>query len=242
MSALDALRRGGIDLVIIDVQMPGMDGISVLEALPAEQRPLSILLTAHEQFAVRAFALRAADYLLKPVDDERFADALDRARQLWQMRSVTPNASAKAGPQTNAQIPDLQTAQDSPPAQNTDARAAERQASARPATLDVRIGRRHVLVRVQEITHIEADGDYATLHVAGNAYLYRQSLQRLSEQLDPECFLRIHRSAIVRLDAVAEMQLLANRDALLRLNDGTPLRVSRTYIDRLRAGLRLPPC
>lgn len=234
LAALDALRGGGIDLVIIDVQMPGLDGISVLEALPANQRPLSILLTAHEQFAVRAFALRAADYLLKPVDDERFADALDRARQLWTLRESLVFAQERQPASEHERTPQAE------PAPENENRA-EPSVPARPATLDVRVGRRHVLIRVEEISHIEADGDYATLHAGGKAWLYRQSLQRLSEQLDPERFLRIHRSAIVRLDAVAEMQLLANRDAMLRLHDGTPLRVSRTYIDRLRAGLRLAP-
>lgn len=201
-SALAALQAQPLDLVFIDVQMPGLSGLEVLEALPPERRPLTVLLTAYEQFALRAFELRALDYLLKPIDDERFADALDRARQTLALQR------------------------------------GEQPARAPHATrFQVRLGHRVRLVRADEIDWIEAQGDYAGLHANGQLHLLRESLLRLAGRLDPAQFVRIHRSTIVRLDRVAEMQALSNRDHLLRLHDGTVLRASRTYVDALRAAL-----
>lgn len=202
-SALSALQQQAPDLVFIDVDMPGMSGLDVLEAIPPEQRPLTVLLTAYEQFALRAFELRALDYLLKPIDDERFADALDRARDALALRRG----------EVPAQV----------------ARYATR--------FQVRLGHRVRLVHVDEIDWIEAQGDYAGLHAGEQVHLLREPLQRLGARLDPACFARIHRSTIVRLDRIAEMQALSNRDHLLRLRDGTVLRASRTYVDALRAAL-----
>lgn len=215
-AALEGLRGQPVDLAFVDVQMPTLDGLSMLAALPAEQRPLSILLTAHDRFALRAFELKAIDYLLKPIDDERFADALTRARQFHQWRRL----GAVTAPEPERD-----------PANGDDTAGPVRRFS-------VRIGRRLAFIEADEVEWIQADGDYAVLHVRGQGHLLRESLQRLAERLDPQRFLRVHRSAIVRVDCVAELQSLPNRDALLRLRDGTPLRASRTYIDALLAQLQ----
>lgn len=207
-TALAGLQAQPPDLVFMDVQMPGMTGLDVLAALPPQQRPLAILLTAHDSFAVRAFALNAVDYLLKPVDDVRFAEALARARQLLRLR-------------------DLDTARTPPAA--TRARHLEK--------FSVRIGHRTLFIRADSVAWIGADGDYAVLHVGERTYIVRESLHQLAAQLDPARFVRVHRSSIVRLDQVAELQPLTNRDAVLRLHDGTPVRVSRTYIDALLSAL-----
>jgi two-component system LytT family response regulator len=195
--ALAALRRSEIDVAIVDVQMPGLSGLDALAAIPVAERPLAILLTAHDSFAVRAFELGAVDYLLKPIDDERFAESIERARrQLGRAASSAP---------------------------------AERFA--------IRIGTRVQYVAAADVEWIEADGDYAALHVHGERHLLRETLHTLSKRLDPARFLRVHRSAIVRVDQVAEMQPRPNRDAVLRLRDGATLRASRTYIDALLAAL-----
>ena len=208
-TALAGLCETLPDLVFLDVQMPGMNGLDVLAALPPERRPLAILLTAHEGFAVRAFALNAVDYLLKPLDDPRFDEAVARARSLLRLRSL--NASA------------------------VDVRAA---APLRPLQkFLVRIGSRTLFIRADAVEWISADGDYAVLHVGARTYMVRESLHQLATQLDPARFVRVHRSSIVRLDQVAELQPLTNRDAVLRLQDGTPVRVSRTYIDALLVAL-----
>ena len=207
-TALAGLQAQPPDLVFMDVQMPGMTGLDVLATLSPQQRPLAILLTAKLSCAVRAFALNAVDYLLKPVDDARFAEALARARQLLRLR-------------------DLDTARTPPTA--TPARHLEK--------FSVRIGHRTLFIRAASVAWIGADGDYAVLHVGERTYIVRESLHQLAAQLDPARFVRVHRSSIVRLDQVAELQPLTNRDAVLRLHDGTPVRVSRTYIDALLSAL-----
>lgn len=199
--ALVALRRADVDVAIVDVQMPGLSGIDALAAIPASDRPLAILLTAHDSFAVRAFELGAVDYLLKPIDDERFAEAIERARRHLGRTAATATTAAQT----------------------------ERFA--------IRIGARIHYVAAEEIEWIEADGDYAALHVRGERHLLRETLHAMSKRLDPARFLRVHRSAIVRVDQVAELQSRSNRDAVVRLKGGATLRASRTYIDALLAAL-----
>lgn len=206
-AALPALRP---DLVFMDVDMPGRSGLDVLAGLPPGERPMAVLLTAYDNFAVQAFALAALDYLLKPVDDERFDEALERAIRAFHHRGggVSP---ASAG------LP-------APPEP--------------PRVFTVRVGMRTVIVDCADIDWIEADGDYATLHVAGKAYLLRERLHALAARLDPQVFQRVHRSAIVRLDRVGELRALTNRDALLRLRHGETVRVSRTYMPALMSALQ----
>lgn len=200
--ALARIRSLRPDLVFMDVQMPGLDGLEALRRLPAAERPLSILLTAYDQFAVGAFEIQALDYLLKPIDDERFREALDRAREAFRRRATGEAAK-----------------------------------SAYARRFTVRTGQRIAVINADEIDWIEACDDYAGLHVGPRVHLLREPLHQLAGRLDPACFVRIHRSAIVRLERIAELEPLVNRDCLLRLRDGTPLRVSRTYIDQLNAAL-----
>jgi two-component system LytT family response regulator len=196
-SSLAALRP---DLVFIDVDMPGKSGLEVLAALPRDVRPMAILLTAYDNFALQAFTLEVLDYLLKPVDDERFDEALERAVRAFPWRR--PGASPAM---PNAAADSL-------------------------LTFAVRVGTRTVLVNAGDVERIEADGDYATLHL-------RERLQTLATRLDPLRFQRVHRSSIVRLDMVSELRSLTNRDSLLRLRDGTLLRASRTYVPALMDAL-----
>jgi two-component system LytT family response regulator len=197
--ALSELRRCDVDVAIVDVQMPGLSGLDGLAAIPANERPLAILLTAHDSFALRAFELDAVDYLLKPIDDERFCEAIDRVRRA--LGRVASDGEVKRFP--------------------------------------IRIGSRTRFVDVDDIVWIEADGDYVALHADGHRYLLRESLYELSHKLDHARFLRVHRCAIVRVDQVAELMPRSNRDAVLRLRDGTTLRASRTYIGSLLAALSL---
>jgi two-component system LytT family response regulator len=190
------------DLVFVDVEMPGKSGLDMLAALPRAARPMAILLTAHDNFAVRAFDLAALDFLLKPVDDERLDEALDRARL-----ALTYRGQVTAAP------------------------------VAWTRSFAVRVGTRTVFVDAADVERIEADGDYATLHAGGKTWLVRERLQALALRLDPARFQRVHRSAIVRLDVIAELRALTNRDALLRLREGTLLRASRTYMPALTEAL-----
>lgn len=209
-SALSGLQASPPDLVFMDVQMPGMNGLDVLAALPPEKHPLSILLTAHEGFAVRAFRLNAIDYLLKPLDDQRLMESLERAREMIHLRSL----------------------------RTKDAPAVAPREKPKAGKFSVRIGHRIVYVQASDVEWIGADGDYATLHVGAKSYMVRESLQTIAAKLGESRFVRVHRSSIVRIDQVAELQPLTNRDAVIRLLDGTPVRVSRTYIGDLLTRLR----
>lgn len=204
-SAYEGIAALRPDLVFVDVAMPGKTGLEVLAALPPAQRPMAILLTAYDGFALQAFEVAALDYLLKPVDDDRLDEALDRARQAFPYRGQGRSA---------------------PPAAPT------------TRSFSVRVGTRTVLVPVAEIERIEADGDYATLHANGKTWLVRERLHKLATQLDPRQFHRVHRSTIVRLDMIAELRSLTNRDALLRLRDGSVLRASRSYMPALAEALQ----
>ena len=166
---------------------------------------MAILLTAYDGFALQAFELAALDYLLKPVDDERFDEALDRAQQAFPYRGHA-RAAALVSPKAR--------------------------------TFSVRVGSRTVLVPVAEVERIEADGDYASLYANGKTWLVRERLHNLAMQLDPRQFHRVHRSSIVRLDMIAELRSLTNRDAMLRLRDGSVLRASRSYMPALTEALQ----
>ena len=159
-TALAGLLAQPPDLAFIDVQMPGMNGLDVLAALPPGRRPLSILLTAHDSFAVRAFALNAVDYLLKPVDDLRFAEALARARQLLRLRNLDDARTSAIAPAKHLQ------------------------------KFSVRIGHRTLFIKADSVAWIGADGDYAVLHVRERTYIVRESLHQLARQLDPARFAR----------------------------------------------------
>ena len=215
VSAYEGIATLKPDLVFVDVEMPGKSGLDVLAELPPAQRPMAILLTAYDGFALQAFELAALDYLLKPVDDDRFDEALDRAQQAFPYRSQG-RAALPASPAATASV--------------TSTGAVR--------SFNVRVGSRTVLVPVEEVERIEADGDYATLHANGKTWLVRERLHQLAMQLDPRQFHRVHRSSIVRLDMIAELRSLTNRDALLRLRDGNVLRASRTYMPALSAALQ----
>lgn len=203
-SAIQAIDSLQPDLVFMDVQMPGMSGIEALRGVAPPARPLAVLLTAYDHFAVAAFELNALDYLLKPIDDQRFRESLDRARTAWLHRSRGGGAEPSV---TGV------------------------------GRFTVRVGQRITVIEASDVDWIEANDDYAGLHVGARVYLLREPLHQLSQRLDPKLFVRVHRSTIVRIDRIAELEALSNRDCLLRLRDGTPLRASRTYVDHLHAAL-----
>lgn len=212
LSAVEKILELSPDVVFLDIQMPGMDGFEVLRALPKENLPGVIFLTAYEQHALRAFEVHALDYLLKPVDDERFAAAVNRARQLDDSVSklrMTQRILQMLG------------------------RDSERYAS----RFVVRTGSRMQIVLAEDIEWIGAAGDYTELHVRGRSHLLRETMNSLVQKLDPMEFLRIHRSRIVRTRCIAELQAIDNREYLLKLIDGSQHRSSRTYAQNLERWL-----
>lgn len=207
-SAVEKILESSPDVVFLDVQMPGMDGFDVLRVLPRESLPGVIFLTAYEQHALRAFEVHAVDYLLKPVDDTRFAAAIERARKLLDSASQAQMA------QRVLQMLD---------------QMSEKYAS----RFTVQTGSRIRIVLVEDIEWIGAAGDYVELHVAGRSYLFRETMASLEQRLHPEKFIRIHRSRIVQAAKIVELQSIENREFTVKVSDGSEHRSSRTYSDRL---------
>ncbi|MEM1055563.1 MAG: LytTR family DNA-binding domain-containing protein [Bacteroidota bacterium] len=236
--AVEAVRQAreagaSVDLLLLDVEMPELDGLAALDALEPEERPAVVFVTAYDRYALRAFDLHALDYLLKPFDDERFHAALDRARDALRR--------GEAAALTQRLLALLRQA-DGAPAEVTradaDGEEAQAEDSEAPLTrLAIRTGSRYDLVEVDEIDWIEGAGVYARLVVGDKAHLLRTPLAELERRLDAGRFVRIHRSTIVNLDRVREARGHAHGEYVLGLRDGTRLKVSRTYSDRIRAFL-----
>ncbi len=204
-TAVRAIRELAPEIVFLDVQMPGMTGFDVLKELAGERLPIVIFLTAFDSYALRAFEVHALDYLLKPIDDERFAATVSRA-----IRQISLENAGTLESRLRSMLD-----------QQQEAKYDERFA--------VKTGRRVVFIHADEIDWIEAAGDYASLHVGKRTHLLRETLQNMEKRLDPARFLRIHRSAIVASDRIQEMETLPNHEFRVRLLDGTELRASRTY-------------
>ena len=211
------------DLVFLDVQMPGLDGFGVVEIVGPEQMPVTIFVTAYDQHALRAFEAHALDYLLKPIDEERFAQALARARRRIQERRESALGRKLAAVLAEVGPVEAPTAEEPPGARK--ARAVER-------FLIKGGGRMHV-VPVEEVDWLEAAGDYVRLHVGEKTHLLRETMGAIEAQLDPQHFARIHRSTIVNVERIRELQPYFNREYIVVLKDGTKLKLSRSYRERL---------
>jgi len=223
-AAIDALRTHQVDLVFLDIQMPGVDGFVVAESLQGPEAPLLVFVTAHDTHAIRAFETRALDYLLKPVRKERLALALDRAREAIAARRSTAYAR-----QLRSVIAQL----DNEPA--TGAFAAP--ASPTAERIEVRDGERVRFVATADVAWAEAKGPHVLLHTKQGVFEIRDTLARLEASLDTRRFVRIHRSFIVNLSQIKELQPWFGGDAVLVLHGGQQLKVSRTYRAQLRQRL-----
>jgi two-component system, LytTR family, response regulator len=217
-AAAAMLRDVAPDLVFLDVQMPGLDGFAVLDALPAGRAPAVVFTTAYDEYAARAFEVRALDYLVKPFSRARFDEALRRARE----------ALARAGGGAGGAVPDPRLAA------LLEELRAER---ARPERLVVKEDGRVRLVAVDDVDRVEAAGNYVRVHAGGASHLVRESMAALEPRLDPRRFVRVHRSTIVNVARIREIQPWFRGDLVLILRDGARVTLSRTYRERLRAVL-----
>lgn len=210
--AVAAIRKLKPDLVFLDIQMPGMTGFEVVAEVGAEQMPVTIFVTAFDQFALKAFEVAAIDYLVKPFDDERFAQALARARKTIELREVE---------RLTKQLVTLLHESNSPPKQQyLDRIPVEMRGQLR-------------VVPVSKIEYITASGPYAELHVADKTFAVRERMQTLEEKLDPAVFFRVHRSAIARLSRIDVILRASGGDYAVRLKDGTELPLSRSRREQL---------
>jgi two-component system LytT family response regulator len=228
--AVEVIRDAAPDLVFLDVQMPEMDGFGVLRALGPERTPAVVFVTAYDEHAVRAFDANAADYLLKPFDDERFHRALDRARARVGDRRVRELASrlatllAASGAESPAPPP-------APPPPTTEAAPSAGYSD----RIVLKSSGRITFLEVASIDWIEAADYVVRLHAGGATHVLREPISDLERRLDPRRFFRIHRSTIVNLASVKEMQPLFHGEYAVIMRDGTRLRLSRSRRERLQS-------
>jgi two-component system LytT family response regulator len=215
--AVTKIREDKPDLVLLDVQMPRMDGFAVVEAVGADRMPAVIFVTAHDQYAIRAFEISAVDYLLKPVTEERFRIAFDRARN--RLGSTRPDESTR-------QMLTVLDAIANPP------RYLSR--------LAIRSGERTVFLPIDDVAWIEAAQNYVRVHAGQATHLVHVPMNTLEASLNPERFIRIHRSHIVNLQHIKQLWTLAHGQFLLELASGERLQTGRTYGDKIRTLLSNP--
>lgn len=212
VATVDAVLSLDPDVVFLDIRMPGLNGIEVAQALDADDAvaPLIVFVTAHDQFALTAFDVSAVDYLLKPVDRDRFDRALDRVGS--RLRTERPRG---IDPALRALLERF--------TQPT-----------RPARFLVRGSRGYSFVKAADVDWIDAQGNYVRLHADGHGHLVRATMKAFEGQLDPERYVRIHRSAIVAVDAIERIEIQQHGEYVVTVRDGTRLTSGRAHSERLR--------
>ncbi|BBD98616.1 DNA-binding response regulator [Sphingobium amiense] len=220
--AIRAIKTHKPDLVFLDIQMPGFDGFSVVQGMMEVEPPLFIFVTAYSDYAIRAFEAQAVDYLMKPVEEGRLADALDRVRQ---------RLSEKRQVQEVEKLREV-LAEVAPQAMNDFAADDDAPASNRFEKL-INIKDRGQIFRVDvdSIERIDAAGDYMCIYTADNSLILRETMKDLEKRLDPRNFQRVHRSTIVNLSQVRQVKPHTNGECFLVLESGAQVKVSRSYRD-----------
>ena len=218
--AIRAIKTEKPDLVFLDIQMPGFDGFSVVKGVMEIEPPLFVFVTAYEEHAIRAFEANAVNYLMKPVDEDKLADTLDRVRtRLAEKRSAE---EAKKLQDVLAEIaPD---AIENMPVEDENAGRYERM-------INIKDRGQIFRVDVDTIEHIEAAGDYMCIYTGDNSLILRETMKDLERRLDPRVFQRVHRSTIVNLNQVRQVKPHTNGECFLVLDSGAQVKVSRSYRD-----------
>jgi two-component system LytT family response regulator len=228
-AAVEAIRAARPDLVFLDVQMPRMSGLEVVQAIGPESMPATIFVTAYDQYALRAFDSAAVDYLVKPFKDDRFEEALRRARRRIESESRERLHERLMALLQGGSGPMLE------PSEIPDASAKPREKYLERIAVQMR-GKMRV-VPVAQIDFVTASGQYVELHVGTHRYIIRESMQHLEERLDPEHFVRVHRSAIVRLSLVDTLLRSEGSDYQVQLKGGVRLPVGRSRRETLERRL-----
>lgn len=219
-TAVSAILELAPDLLFLDIQMPGKTGFCVLEEIPEKSVPVTIFITAYDQYALQAFEVSALDYLLKPFEKSRFEQAVERAK--LQITRVRANENARSSSSFASMLPI--------PVSKTDY----------PERLIIKTGGRVLFIKIDEIECMKAYGNYVRIYHKNAKYLLPQTLGNIERQLDPKKFLRIHRSSIVNIEYIKEMQQLFHGHQQIVLNSGIQLPVSRRYQHRLRKTFEFP--
>lgn len=254
-AVLAALRNGPADVLLLDIRMPGLDGIATVEALAheapwsLERPPCVVFVTASEEHAIRAFDLDAVDYLIKPVDIDRFDRAMRRLLETLGSPSRAPDVGAIAAADAALRVA-LQALRGDAPAPASDAAAGSEERKTTHARSGagseggyakrfvIRDAQGMYFVAVADIDRVEADGNYVAVVAGGRHHLVRETLHVLESRLDPAEFVRVHRSHVVRIDRIRRLEPCGHGEYELTLADGTRLTSSRSYREQLRRLLR----
>lgn len=223
VAAIEMIREAQPDIVFLDIQMPGVDGFGVVDAIGAENMPITVFVTAYDRFAIQAFEAEALDYLLKPFSDRRYARTMERVKQrLRDRRSNDPAGANGFGPELLKLI-----AKRASPGELWDWIAVKSRDTTR-------------LLLTEDIDWIEAAGVYVTVHSKGEEFLYRAGLATVASRLDPFRFVRIHRSHVVNVRSIAFLERRSHGEFEVMLKTGTRLMLSRTYRGEVEAILGQP--
>ena len=223
--ALQSIARHSPDLIFLDIQMPGMSGFEMLCELQADTMPMIIFVTAFDQYAVEAFNIHAVDYVLKPIDEDRLCEAVGRAveRHALQDSSRTKQTLMELMDGLGGGAVAAQVEQSQP-------RSAHW-----PERLTIKDGSEFQFVRMDDIRWIDAAGDYMCVHASGKTHIMRTTMKQLEGALNPEVFLRVHRSSIVNLNYITAAQIFANGEYQLTLEGDAQIKVSRGYGHRIKS-------
>jgi two-component system, LytTR family, response regulator len=221
--AIRAIKTHKPDLVFLDIQMPGFDGFSVIQGLMEVEPPLFVFVTAYSDHAIRAFQAQATDYLMKPVEEERLADTLDRIRQ---------RLAEKRGVEEVGRLKEV-LAEVAPEAVDSVSDGGDEAHSSNRYEKLINIKDRGQIFRVDvdTIEKIDAAGDYMCIYTGDNTLILRETMKDLEKRLDPRRFQRVHRSTIVNLDLVRQVKPHTNGECFLVLDSGSQVKVSRSYRD-----------
>ena len=219
--AIRAIKTHKPDLVFLDIQMPGFDGFSVIQGLMEVEPPLFVFVTAYSDHAIRAFEAQAADYLMKPVEEDRLADTLDRVRQ---------RLAEKRGAEEVGRLKEV-LAEVAPESMAVEGVEDSHSSSRYEKLINIKDRGQIFRVDVDSIEKIDAAGDYMCIYTGDNTLILRETMKDLAKRLDPRRFQRVHRSTIVNLDLVRQVKPHTNGECFLVLDSGSQVKVSRSYRD-----------
>ncbi|MEM8562216.1 MAG: LytTR family DNA-binding domain-containing protein [Pseudomonadota bacterium] len=223
--ALSVIHGESPDLIFLDIQMPGMDGFDMVCELQADAMPLIIFVTAFDQYAIDAFKVHAVDYILKPIDEERLREAVGRA----------VNRHSQQKPDSKENLLALVSGRDSVSKAKELLSKEDTGDKAWPDRLTIKDGNQYQFIRIDDIQWIDAAGDYMCVHAKGETHIMRTTMKRLESSLNPDVFIRVHRSSIVSVNAIASAASHLNGEFILTLHGGTNLKVSRSYRDKIKS-------
>ncbi len=206
IEAVESIQALKPDLMLLDIQMPELDGFGVIEALQGKHVPVVIFITAFDEFALKAFSVHALDYLLKPLKQEQFHRAIERVRAILQFKQTEEFEK-----RLNTMLQYV----------SSQRKYLER--------LIIKSQKNIIVVHVRDVDWFEAYGDYIRVHCGNKTHLIKNTMNEIEKSLDPEVFVRTHRSTILQMNRVKELRPLSNGDYVITLNDGTKLSLSRTY-------------